>query len=72
MVLVSSPERVVQGVICELGASGDVPGDTKNGPLSAGPPGFVVCAADDQVEGKMPKALTLATACVRLWTPSLP
>jgi len=26
----------------------------------------------DQVEGKSPKALALATACVRLWTPSLP
>ena len=26
----------------------------------------------DQVEGKAPKALALATACVRLWTLSLP
>ena len=26
----------------------------------------------DQVEDKRPKALALATACVRLWTPSLP
>jgi hypothetical protein len=25
-----------------------------------------------QVEGKIPKALALAPACVRLWTPSLP
>jgi hypothetical protein len=26
----------------------------------------------DQAEGKIPKALALATACVRLWTPSFP
>ena len=26
----------------------------------------------DQVEDKRPKALALATACVRLWTSSLP
>jgi hypothetical protein len=26
----------------------------------------------DYVEGRTPKALALATACVRLWTPSLP
>jgi hypothetical protein len=38
-----------------------------------------LCAADaclrhwsDQVEGKRPNALALATACVRLWMPSLP
>jgi hypothetical protein len=35
-------------------------------------PGSVLFVARDQVEGRTPKALALATACVRLWTPSLP
>jgi hypothetical protein len=26
----------------------------------------------NQVEGRMPKARALATACIRLWTPSFP
>jgi hypothetical protein len=43
MVLVSSPESVIQGVNCRPGASRDRPGgNKKGGPLSANPPGFVV------------------------------
>jgi hypothetical protein len=54
-----------------------MPGDKKDGPLSAGPPGCVVLVCyleyrGNQVEGKTPKALALVTASVRLRTPSLP
>ena len=39
----SSPERVIQGVNCRLGALWDMPGGNKNGgPLSANPPVFAV------------------------------
>jgi hypothetical protein len=49
----------------------------RNGPLPYGPARKLCdfCIVDDPgnyVEGKTPKALALATAPVRLWTPSLP
>ena len=47
-------------------------GQQKNEPLSASPSDFAVLVWRDQVEDKIPKALPLAAACVRLLTPSLP
>jgi hypothetical protein len=77
MGLVSSPERVIHGISCRLGTPWDMPGDKKDGPLSAGPQGreVLVCYLEyrgNQVAGKTPKAIALVTASVRLWTPSLP
>ena len=46
---------------------------TKKGrPLWPSPSSLAVFVARGQGEDKRPKALALATACVRLWTPSLP
>jgi hypothetical protein len=63
-----------------MGLIGTLEWESENGPLSAGPSSFLtlcITSADfrhpgDQVEGKTPKALALVTACVRLWTLSLP
>ena len=71
-------ERVIWGVISELEALGDVAGITKR--RAASPPNMIasVCSdagfrqSDNQIGGRIPKTLALATACVRLWTPSLP
>jgi hypothetical protein len=80
VVLVSSPESVIQGVNCRLGGLWDVPrGNKKAGrfllgrqvSLSLGTANAGFMRPGDQMEGKIPKALALATACVRLWTPSL-
>jgi hypothetical protein len=43
----------------------------KGGPRWASPPSLAIFVARDQEEGKRPESLALATACVRLWTPSL-
>jgi hypothetical protein len=81
MVLVSYPERVVHGVICRPGVLRDVPGDNKKAGhcplvhqvfLSLGATKAGFRHPGDQVEGKTPKALARATACVRLWASSLP
>jgi hypothetical protein len=73
MVLASSPESVIQGVNCRLERHGICQGATKRQAALRQPARF--CShgvARDQVEDKIPKARALATACVRLWTPSLP
>jgi hypothetical protein len=82
MVLVSSPKRSICGISCGLGAPwGGAKGVERQkkraATLWAGPPGRVVFACyleyrGHQGDGKTPKALALVTACVRLWTLSLP
>jgi hypothetical protein len=73
MVLASSPESVIQGVNCRLEHRGICQGAAKRRAAFRQPARF--CShgvARDQVEGKIPKARALATACVRLLTPSFP
>jgi hypothetical protein len=53
-----------------------MPGDKKDGPLSASPSGHVIPVCYREVRGnhvadRMPRALALLTACVRLRTPSV-
>ena len=81
MVLVSYLVRAIQGINFTLGALWDVPtGNKKAGRYSlARQISLALFAAKagfrhpgDQVEGKTPKALARATACVRLWASSLP
>jgi hypothetical protein len=73
MVLVSYPESVIQGVIVGLEHDGICQGARKKRAAIHWPARFCCLGVSrDQVEGKIPKALALATACVRLLTPSLP
>jgi hypothetical protein len=67
MVLVSSPDRVIQSVNCRF--DGGI--ETGRYLLARHPSGFVGVSRD-QAKDKTPKARALVTACVRLFTPSLP
>ncbi len=65
------------GVLAGLEQRGAGRGTIKSEPLFAGSPGRValLCYCEVRgtyVEGRIPKALALVTACVRLWTPNLP
>jgi hypothetical protein len=74
---VSSPERVVQGVIAGLEYERIGPAVQQSGLLLASPPGFAVlrCCLGrdgrDQVDGRIPKTLALPIACARPLTPNL-
>jgi len=78
---VSYPERGIQGVNYKFGVLWDASGDNKKAgryPL-ARQALLSLCSADPglghrraQVEGKTLKARARASACVLLWTPSLP
>ena len=67
----SPPKSTIRGVVCERGEQGAVRRHKKADRYALARQ-VALSMSLAQVEGKRPKVLALATACVRLCTPSLP